>query len=184
VGDPAEELIDIMLAYFNFFFYLTTTELWRSDVLILGISPKLDANNINWCDLLSDIRILHSSFSAALQVIAFNLKFFRVFHGAHLECHLLLRGSRGCLRLALLLLLSIRRICLQQPQTRGSLNVKDLVIIRLHLKDPDLGKCERHRRLLLSKLNLFDRCVDCGVGYSRITKLLLESSPCLLSLIL
>jgi hypothetical protein len=150
VGDPAEELLYIMLAYFDFFFYLTNTELWRSYVLILGISPKLDVNNIYRGDLLREIRVLHSPLSAALQVIAFDLEFFRVFHGANLESHLLLRGSRGRLGLALLMLLGIRRICLKQPQARGSLNVKDLVVIRLHLKDPDLGKCERHRRLLVS----------------------------------
>ena len=174
MGDPTEELLDIMRAYFDFFFYMTITELWWSDVLlILGIGPKLDVNNINRGDLLSEIRILHSPLSAALQVIAFDLELFRVFHGAHLERHLLLRRSRGCLRLALLMLLGIRRICLKQPQARGGLNVEDLVIVRLHLKDPDLGKCERHRRLLVSELNLFDRCVDCGVGYSRITELLL-----------
>ena len=133
MGHPAEELLDIMRANFDFFFYLTITKLWWSDDLILGIGPKLDINNINRGDLLSESRILHSPLSAALQAIAFNLELFRVFHGAHLECHLLLRGSRGCLRLALLMLLGIRRICLKQPQARGGLNVKDLVIIRLHL---------------------------------------------------
>ena len=107
MGDPAEELLDIMLVKFYFFFYMTITELWRSDDLILGISPKLDVNNIYRGDLLSEIRVLHSPLSAALQVIAFNLEFFRVFHGAHLECHLLLRGSRCRLGLALLMLLGI-----------------------------------------------------------------------------
>ena len=46
MGDAAEELLDIMLAHFDFFFYLTNTELWRSDVLIRGISPKFDINKI------------------------------------------------------------------------------------------------------------------------------------------
>ena len=106
-----------------------------------------------------------------------------MFHGAHLESHLWLRGSRGRLGLALQMLLGIRRICLEQPQARGSLNVEDLVIIRLHLQDPDLGKCERYWRLLVSELNLFNRCIDCGVGCSRIPELLLESSSCLLYLV-
>ena len=182
--DAAEELPDIMLAHFYFLFYMANTELWRSDVLIRGISPKFEVNNINGRELLSDVRILHSPFSAALQVIAFNLEFFGVFHGAHLESHLWLRGSRGRLGLALDVLLGIRRICLEQPQARGCLNVEDLIIIRLHLQDPDLEKSKRDRRLLISELNLFDRCVDCGVGCSRIPKLLLESSSCLLSLII
>jgi hypothetical protein len=106
-----------------------------------------------------------------------------VFHGAHIECHLWLWRSRGRLGLALQVLLGIRRICLEQPQARRSLNVEDLIIIRLHLQDSDLGKCERYRRLLISELNLFYRCVDCGVGCSGIPELLLESSPCLLSLV-
>jgi hypothetical protein len=66
VGDAAEELLDIMLAHFDFFFYLTNTELWRSDVLIRGIGPKLDVYNIDRGDLLSDVRILNSPLSAAL----------------------------------------------------------------------------------------------------------------------
>lgn len=107
-----------------------------------------------------------------------------MFHGAHLECHFWLRGSRGRLGLALRVLLGIRRICLKQPQSRRGLNVEDLVIIRLHLQDPDLGKCERYWRLLVSELNLFNRCINCGVGCSRIPELLLESSSCLLSLVI
>ena len=66
MGDAAEELLDIMLAHFYFFFYLTNTELWRSDVLIRCISPKFDVYNIDRGDLLSDVRILNSPLSAAL----------------------------------------------------------------------------------------------------------------------
>lgn len=66
MGDAAEELLDIMLAHFDFFFYLTNTELWRSDVLVRGISPKFDVYNIDRGDLLRDVRILHSPLSAAL----------------------------------------------------------------------------------------------------------------------
>jgi hypothetical protein len=66
VGDAAEELLDIMLAHFYFFFYLTNTELWRSDVLIQGISPKFDINKIDRGGLLSDVRILDGPLSAAL----------------------------------------------------------------------------------------------------------------------
>ena len=93
MGDAAEELLDIMLAHFDFFFYLTNTELWRSDVLIRGISPKFDINKIDRGGLLRDVRILDGPLSAALQVITFNLEFFGVFHGAHIECHFWLRGS-------------------------------------------------------------------------------------------
>ena len=150
MGDPAEELVDVNLALFNFLLNLTITKQWRSHVLILCRSPKLDVNNIDWGDLLSDIRIKNSSFSTALQVIAFNLEFLRVFHGADLECHLLLRRGRGCLRLDFELLFSIRRICLRQPQASGSLDVKDLVIIRVDLQDSYLGKRERNGRLLIT----------------------------------
>ena len=64
--DAAEELPDIMLAHFYFLFYIANTELWRSDGLILGSSPKFDFNNINGRELLSDVRIPHSPLSATL----------------------------------------------------------------------------------------------------------------------
>jgi hypothetical protein len=66
MGDAAKELPDIMLAHFYFLFYIANTELWRSDVLIRGISPKFEVNNINGRELLSDVRIPHSPLSATL----------------------------------------------------------------------------------------------------------------------
>ncbi len=180
-----EELLNILVTNFELLLKAESWMLIRLDRRIHFIS-ELDIHYIYW-----NIRqrrymcILYSSLSTTFKTIAFYLKFFRVLQGRSFKSNLWLWRSRCSLRLNFEMFVCWLRFCLCKRHSWGCLNIKNLIIIGVNLKNFYLRKRKWHRRLFITIRYLFSNYIKSSIRHSCWRRsMLLKSSYGFLSLIL